>query len=66
MTYGATIIACRTADRHGEFTDIALRFERPEDYLERSPYFGAVIGRYASRIAHARFTRRSDLSADGE
>ena len=55
MTYGATIVACRTADRHGEFADIALGFERPEDYLERSPYFGAAIGRYANRIANARF-----------
>jgi aldose 1-epimerase len=55
ITYGATLTACRTTDRGGTVRDIVLGFDRLEDYVERSPYFGATIGRYANRIGGARF-----------
>ena len=35
--------------------NVVLGFDRLEPYLDSSPYFGAVVGRYANRIAHARF-----------
>lgn len=34
---------------------VVLGFDRIEDYVSRSPYFGAVPGRYANRIGGARF-----------
>jgi aldose 1-epimerase len=56
MTYGATITALRTADRQGHFDDIVLGFDSVEGYLDDPPYFGAIVGRYANRIAKGRFT----------
>lgn len=35
---------------------VVLGFERLEDYLAHSPYFGAIAGRYANRIARGRFS----------
>jgi len=54
-TYGGTIISLRTPDRHGRPGDIVLGFETLGPYLNGSPYFGAIIGRYGNRIAGARF-----------
>src|SRR4029079_11651255 len=36
-------------------TDIVLGFNTLDEYERLSPYFGAVVGRYANRIAKARF-----------
>ena len=35
---------------------MALGFDDLDGYLKASPYFGAVVGRYANRIAKGRFT----------
>jgi aldose 1-epimerase len=56
MTYGAIITSIRTPDRHGTSADIVLGFDSLGGYLAGSPYFGAVVGRYANRIAGGRFT----------
>jgi len=56
MTYGAIITALQTPDRHGQLGDIVLGFDNLEGYLKGHPYFGAVVGRYANRIAKGRFT----------
>ncbi|HEY4082115.1 MAG TPA: aldose epimerase family protein [Burkholderiaceae bacterium] len=37
-------------------TNIVLGFDNLSDYVERSPFFGVIAGRYANRIADARFT----------
>ena len=42
-------------DRLGQVDDIVLGLDDMDDYLVRSPYFGAILGRYANRIAGARF-----------
>ncbi len=55
MTYGATLLALRTPDRGGRFDSIVLGFDALDPYLAGTPYFGATIGRYANRIAGARF-----------
>jgi aldose 1-epimerase len=55
MTYGAIITALRTPDRNGHLADIVLGFDSLAGYLGTSPYFGAVVGRYANRIANGRF-----------
>jgi len=56
ITYGAIITTLRTPDRTGRIDDIVLGFDRLADYESKSPYFGAVVGRVANRIAHGRFT----------
>jgi aldose 1-epimerase len=56
ITYGAVLVSLRAPDRNGRLGDIVLGFDTLEGYLTRSRFFGAVVGRYANRIAHARFT----------
>ncbi|GMA15419.1 galactose mutarotase (plasmid) [Deinococcus metallilatus] len=58
MTYGGVLVRLFTPDRHGLPGDIVLGHDRPEPYFDRtsSPFFGALIGRYANRIAGGRFT----------
>jgi aldose 1-epimerase len=55
LTLGATLRTLRVADAAGNFDDIVLGFDTPDEYLRGSDYFGATIGRYANRIAHGRF-----------
>jgi aldose 1-epimerase len=56
MTFGAIITVVRTPDRAGRRDDIVLGFDGLDGYVREHPYFGAVVGRYANRIAHGRFT----------
>jgi aldose 1-epimerase len=60
ITYGGIIVSLRTPDRAGRLEDVVLGHETLEGYLDHSPYFGAIVGRYANRIANGRF------SLDGE
>jgi hypothetical protein len=54
--YGGIITSIKTADRAGRFADIVLGYDSLAGYLRDSPYFGAIVGRYANRIARGRFT----------
>ena len=54
--YGGIITSIRTPDRTGGFADIVLGYDDLGGYLHNSPYFGAIVGRYANRIARGRFT----------
>ena len=45
-----------TPDRDGRFGDIVLGFDTLDGYLRKNPFFGALVGRYANRIANAEFT----------
>src|SRR5260370_5481409 len=56
IPYGAIIVSIKTPDKNGRFDDIVTGFDTLEGYLTRSRFFGAVAGRYANRIANARFT----------
>ena len=56
MNYGATIVSIKTADNKGQIKEITLGFDTLKQYLEKSPYFGATVGRYANRIARGKFT----------
>jgi len=55
MTYGGIITVLRTPDRAGHFDDIVLGYDSLAGYLKDSPYFGAIVGRYANRIASGQF-----------
>ena len=56
INYGAIITSVYTLDRSGHLDDIALGFDSLAGYLGDHPYFGAIVGRYANRIAHGQFT----------
>ncbi len=56
MTWGATLIELSVPDRAGKLADVTLGFDEPARYLEGHPGFGNVVGRYANRIAHGKFT----------
>src|SRR5687768_128999 len=56
ITYGGIITHVLTPDRDGRLADVALGFDSLAGYVGRSPYFGAIVGRYANRIAGGRFT----------
>ena len=53
--YGAIITSLKTPDRAGHFSDIVLGYDNLADYVANSPYFGAIVGRYANRIARGHF-----------
>ena len=54
--FGATLVALEAPDRAGQRADVALGYNDAASYGVRSgPYLGAVVGRYANRIAKGRF-----------
>lgn len=56
-TYGGIVASLKTPDRAGALADIVLGFDSVEGYQANpGPFFGALIGRYANRIGHARFS----------
>ncbi|WP_200372005.1 aldose epimerase family protein [Rhodovibrio salinarum] len=56
LTYGSIVQSIRVPDRNGEIDDVSLGFDDLESYVERNPYFGALIGRFGNRIAGGTFT----------
>jgi aldose 1-epimerase len=55
-TYGTTIVKIEVPDRSGRAGDVVLGFDKLDGYLGEHPYFGCTVGRYANRIAGAKFT----------
>jgi hypothetical protein len=56
MTYGAALQALVAPDRDAHLANICLGFGTLAGYVENTGhYFGATVGRYANRIAGARF-----------
>jgi aldose 1-epimerase len=55
MDIGATWISCRVPLADGSIREVLLGHPTPADYLTEPGYLGAIIGRYANRIAGARF-----------
>jgi aldose 1-epimerase len=56
IEYGAIITEILVPDKNGKFADVALGFDKLEDYLKGHPYFGTNAGRCANRVANAKFT----------
>ncbi|WP_166303466.1 aldose epimerase family protein [Bradyrhizobium sp. 2S1] len=55
LPFGATLQALVTPDRNGQCDDIVLGHDAFDGYLAQRKFFGATVGRYANRIAGARF-----------
>ena len=56
LNYGGIIRKLILPNRHGEFENCVLGFDNLEDYQTKSPYFGALVGRFGNRIANGTFT----------
>jgi aldose 1-epimerase len=54
--YGGIILELQTPDKRGVPGNITLGYDCLDEYLEDPNYFGALIGRYANRIARGRFS----------
>ncbi|NSL87566.1 galactose mutarotase [Chitinophaga sp. Mgbs1] len=56
LNYGGIITDIITADKQGNKANVVLSYDSLSGYQQKGqPYFGALIGRYANRIANAKF-----------
>ncbi len=60
-TYGGVVVSLMAPDRNGKTADVVLGFDDLDGYVANfngsaDAYFGALIGRYANRIARGSFT----------
>lgn len=53
--YGAIITSIMVPDRNGKMGDVVLGFDSLSGYTAANPYFGALVGRCANRIAKGKF-----------
>jgi len=56
LTFGATLNRLFAPDKDGKTENILLTFDSLEERIAGSQYQGEVVGRYANRIADAKFT----------
>ena len=56
LSYGGIVQSAEVPDRDGNTADVVLGFADLDGYVAHpEPYFGALVGRYANRIAGGRF-----------
>ncbi len=56
LTFGAKVMSIIVPDKEGNFGDVVLGYDTPEEYISGNPYFGAIVGRFANRIANGKFS----------
>jgi len=54
--FGGIVVSLKAPDRSGKLDDVVLGYDQLDGYLTNKAFFGALIGRYANRIAHGKFT----------
>ena len=55
-TYGGAIVSLKTPDRTGKMGDVVLGYDNLAGYTGGKAFFGALVGRYANRIAKGQFS----------
>ena len=55
LTYGGIVASLEVPNQAGRMGNVVLGLPALADYVRCSPYFGAIVGRYANRIARGRF-----------
>jgi aldose 1-epimerase len=55
LSYGGILSKIIVPDKEGNFENILLTYNRPEDFLFDTYFFNATAGRYANRIAKGKF-----------
>lgn len=58
--YGCILTSLSVPDNTGKLEDIVLGYDSITGYLQETPYFGAVVGRYGNRIANGTFNLQGD------
>jgi uncharacterized protein len=53
--FGGKVVSLVVPDRAGTFADVVLGYATLDEWVKGNPYFGALIGRYANRIAGGAF-----------
>jgi len=56
INYGGIVTHLLVPDKNGKTEDIVLGYDSLLQYLDDTPYFGALVGRYGNRIAKGKFT----------
>jgi aldose 1-epimerase len=56
LNWGGVVQSLEIPDRRGHCANVSLGFDNIEDYVAKTPYFGALIGRYGNRMVNGRFT----------
>jgi aldose 1-epimerase len=57
ITYGGIVVSLKVPDRQGKLQEVTLGYDSLDGYLKNNtPYFGALIGRYANRIGKGTFS----------
>ena len=54
--YGGAITSIKVPDRNGQIADVALGYETLGEYVKHPRFLGALIGRFANRIALGKFS----------
>ena len=54
--YGGIVTELHVPDKAGKLGDVVLGYDKVEDYIAGSPYFGCITGRYCNRIAKGKFS----------
>jgi aldose 1-epimerase len=54
--FGATLVSLKVPDKSGKAGDVVLGYDDVSAYENGKAFFGATVGRYGNRIAHAKFT----------
>ena len=52
---GCAVVEIWVKDAAGKYRDVALGYDDVQQYEKEGTYFGAIVGRYANRIAGAKF-----------
>jgi aldose 1-epimerase len=55
-SFGATLLTLLAPDRGGRLADVVLGFESAAEYEASPAHLGGIVGRFANRIAGARFS----------
>ncbi len=56
LNYGGIITGIWTPDKKGISENVVLNYDDINDYINNTPYLGAIIGRYAGRIGYGKFS----------
>jgi aldose 1-epimerase len=56
LTYGGIFQSIVVPGKGNKLANVTLGFDNLQDYVDKSPYFGCITGRYANRIANGQFS----------